>query len=161
MPAKLLAKQKGEWAEVCFAAEILRRGWRIARPYGDSAPYDCVVDAGAGFRRVQVKAAFCGIPKARCPYRIALVHGYWKQLRYSPREVDLLAVLIVPRKAWFIVPTSAIEGLTILTFGKTRRSGGRMERYCEAWELFKKQSALSSQPSGNVPQKPFAADQRR
>src|SRR4051812_25744099 len=45
MRAKLLAKQKGEWAEVCFAAEVLRRGWRISRPYGDSAPYDCIVDA--------------------------------------------------------------------------------------------------------------------
>ena len=56
MPTKLLAKQKGEWAEVCFAAEVLRRGWRIARPYGDSAPYDCVVDADGRLSRVQVKS---------------------------------------------------------------------------------------------------------
>ena len=85
-----------------------------------------------------MKAAFCGIPKARCPYRIALVHGYWKQLRYSSQDVDFLAILIVPRRAWFIVPTSVLNDVTLMTFGKTRSSGGRWEWYREAWGHFRR-----------------------
>jgi hypothetical protein len=95
-----------------------------------------VVDAGAGFQRVQVKAVFTAVANVPSPYRVALVHGYWKQLRYSPQEVDLLAVLIVPRKTWFIVPTSALEDRTLLTFGRTRRVGNWLEKYREAWEQF-------------------------
>ena len=79
MPAKLPAKQKGEWAEVCFAAEILRRGWRISRPYGDSAPYDCIVDVGA-----QVSCARCLLPPASRPllWRIQVKS-------VAKREIDL------------------------------------------------------------------------
>src|SRR4051812_45658971 len=57
MRTKLLAKEKGEWAEVCFAAEVLRRGWGISRPYGDSSPYDCIVDCAGRISRVQIKSS--------------------------------------------------------------------------------------------------------
>ena len=41
------AKLQGEWAEACFAAEALRRGFIVSKPLGDSAPYDFVLE----FRR--------------------------------------------------------------------------------------------------------------
>src|SRR5256886_17540003 len=77
MPTKLLAKQKGEWAEVCFAAEVLLRGWRIARPYGDSGPYDCVVDAHGKLSRVQVKSVEKRAGKNR--FKVTLAAGRNRQ----------------------------------------------------------------------------------
>ena len=110
MPLNLLAKQKGEWAEVCFAAEVLRRGWRISRPYGDSGPYDCIVDVRGRISRVQVKAVAQARKKTRFPYVVKLIRGRFNHLSYSGREIDVIAVLIVPKSVWYIVPISAVEG---------------------------------------------------
>jgi hypothetical protein len=133
MALKLLAKQKGEWAEVCFAAEVLRRGWRIARPYGDSCAYDCIVDVGGRLSRVQVKSVHWRDAGRQYPYRVKMWRGKRNQLGYSAREVDVLAVLVVPRRAWYIVPISAIEKRVALGFGADRRSCGALERYRQAW----------------------------
>jgi hypothetical protein len=44
MPRFPHAKLQGEWAEACFAAEALRRGFIVSKPLGDSAPYDFVLE---------------------------------------------------------------------------------------------------------------------
>lgn len=52
------SKLQGEWAESLFVAECLRRGLICAKPFGDSAPYDFIVESRpreivkAGPRRV-------------------------------------------------------------------------------------------------------------
>jgi PD-(D/E)XK endonuclease len=151
MHTKLLPKQKGEWAEVCFAAEVLRRGWRISRPYGDSCPYDCIVDCGATGRRgsarsarrtlsrVQVKSVNRkSRSRVRC-YPVNMVHGRRYHLRYSRREVDVIAVLIVPKHMWYIVPIGAVEGRGLLSFAGSERVSGGLEGYREAWEVLKPQ----------------------
>jgi hypothetical protein len=137
MRTKLLAKQKGEWAEVCFAAEVLRRGWRIARPYGDSSLYDCIVDCGGHISRVQVKSVNRkSRSRIRC-YPVNMVHGRRYHLRYSAREVDVIAALIVPKHMWYIVPISAVEGRGLLSFAGSESVSGGLERYREAWEVLK------------------------
>ena len=141
MPKILLAKQKGEWAEVCFAAEILRRGWRIARPYGESAPYDCIVDVRGRILRVQVKGVAHARKNTRFPYVVKLIRGRFNHLSYSGREIDVIAVLIVPKSVWYIVPISAIEGWKHMGFGgnkhvvplRRQRISGKLEKYREAW----------------------------
>jgi len=47
-----------------------------------------------------------------------------------------LAVFVVPRAAWYIVPMSAIEKRVQLGFGSSKRSNGALEEYREAWEIF-------------------------
>jgi len=137
MPKILLAKQKGEWAEVCFAAEILRRGWRIARPYGDSAPYDCIVDCGGHLSRVQVKAVDRkSRSRIRC-YPVNMVHGRRYHLRYSSREVEVIAVFIVPKSMWYIVPIRAVDGRGLLSFAADKKITGGLEQYREAWRVLK------------------------
>src|SRR5256885_5452296 len=59
-------KQQGEWAELLFMARAAEHGLAIARPWGDSAPYDvAIVATNAHSRRrpsllrVQVKSTQC------------------------------------------------------------------------------------------------------
>src|SRR5437762_3677477 len=104
MQTTLLAKQKGEWAEVCFAAEILRRGWRIARPYGDSCRYDCIVDCDGHLSRVQVKSVTRRSEGRLRSFRVRLIQGRYFHLRYTTSEVDVLAVFVIPECMWYIVP---------------------------------------------------------
>ena len=49
------AKQRGEWAELRFMTRATELGFRVSKPWGDSAPYDLAIDHRGRFRRVQVK----------------------------------------------------------------------------------------------------------
>jgi hypothetical protein len=128
MPTKLPAKQKGEWAEVCFAAEVLRRGWGFARPNGDSGSYDCIVDAGGRLWRVQVKSVEKRVGKNR--FHVTIAAGRNRKRRYSARQVDLLAILVIPLRSWYLIPLATVRGRVAITLSPR----GKWEKYCEGWE---------------------------
>jgi hypothetical protein len=48
-------KTKGDLAEVMVAADLMRRGHKIAFPYGEDWDYDLIVCRGENLERVQVK----------------------------------------------------------------------------------------------------------
>jgi hypothetical protein len=47
------AKARGEWAELRFMTSATELGFRVTKPWGDSAPYDLATDHLGRFRRVQ------------------------------------------------------------------------------------------------------------
>ena len=53
------AKQRGEWAELLFMARAAEHGLAIARPWGDSSPYDVAIERNGTFLRIQVKSTQC------------------------------------------------------------------------------------------------------
>ena len=139
MPTTLLPKQKGEWAEVCFAAEVLRRGWRISRPYGDSCRYDCIVDVAGHLSRVQVKAVARRNAARNCPYAVKLIHGRYNHLVYSASEVDVIAAFVIPKRMWYIVPLSSIVGRRHISFSGDGKTAGGLAKYREAWWVLNRQ----------------------
>src|SRR4051794_34777443 len=50
-------KQKADLAELMVAADLRRRGYRIAIPFGEDCDYDLVVERHSRLERVQVKYA--------------------------------------------------------------------------------------------------------
>lgn len=48
---------KGDVAELMAAAELVRRGYMVARPLTNGAAYDLLVDIGGTITRIQVKRA--------------------------------------------------------------------------------------------------------
>jgi hypothetical protein len=52
-------KERGEWVELVFMARAVRLGFRITKPWGDSAAYG--VEAGERTLRVQVKSTDCRV----------------------------------------------------------------------------------------------------
>jgi hypothetical protein len=126
MRTKLPAKQKGEWAEVCFAAEILRRGWRITRPYGDSGPYDCIVDAGGRLSRVQVKSVETRAGKRR--FKVTVAAGRNRKRGYSVRQVDFVVIFVIPLRCWYVIPLAAVHGRISISLP------GRFGEFREAWD---------------------------
>lgn len=128
MRTNLPAKQKGEWAEVCFAAEVLRRGWRIARLYGDSSPYDCIVEAGRRISRVQIKSVEKAAGRNR--FKVTVAAGRNRKRRYSARRVDFLAILVIPFSRWYVIPLAALRGRSSVSLSPS----GHFEKYRDAWE---------------------------
>ena len=48
-------KTKGDTAEMMVAADLVKRGYRIAFPYGEDSDYDLIVERGPKLERIQVK----------------------------------------------------------------------------------------------------------
>ena len=56
--ARNTTKHRGDFAEMQFMMEASKRGFAVAKPFGDKERYDVVLDAGQGrLWRVQVKSS--------------------------------------------------------------------------------------------------------
>ena len=135
-------KDRGDLTEIEFMVAGARRGFVVAKPYGDNEHYDLLLDAGQRVWRVQVK-----LSGAR-HHRGFTVRSSWrtsrKQMPYSPAEVDFLAVMIEKKRIWYMIPVRALGGrLTIhlYPFGSRRGSSNRFEKYREAWYLLEGKTA--------------------
>ena len=49
-------KQRGEWVELLFMTVAAGLGFTVAKPFGDSARYDVIVENLGRFLRMQVKS---------------------------------------------------------------------------------------------------------
>ena len=74
------------------AAELLHRGFALAKPIGDSLRYDLIVDLGPLFRRVQVKTARVrnGVVQFSTQ-TVNYVHGALKMRGYLGLADDFIA----------------------------------------------------------------------
>jgi len=115
-------KRRGEIVEIAFLHTVANMGFAVTKPYGDSEPYDFIVDSGNRLWRVQVKS---------CQYRNRLTYWlvtgrplYQAQGPYTAEQIDILAVDIVPADAWYVIPVNAFSPSTSFGLPSTP-SGGR------------------------------------
>jgi hypothetical protein len=101
-------KRRGKIVEIAFLHTVANMGFAVTKLYGDSEPYDFIVDSGNRLWRVQVKS---------CLYRNGLT--YWMGARhpsptvpaqgpYTAEQIDILAVDIVPADAWCVIPSERL-----------------------------------------------------
>jgi hypothetical protein len=139
-------KRTGELGEAAFLHKAAGLGFKILRPWGDSERYDFVIDAGAGFRRVQVK---CTESLNACGYQIQSIYcDRRRKGKLTLHDVDFLAAYIIPLDLWYLVPVTAFPKSASLRFypdpppvPRSRRSRpkthlrARLEYFREAWHL--------------------------
>jgi hypothetical protein len=110
-------KAKGDLAELMVAADILRRGHKVAIPYGEDWDYDLIVLRHGLLERVQVKHATSDgrVVPVRCR-SFSLTAGRVREVkRYSAESVDWLAVYDATTSRCFYVPAAALgEGRSLL-----------------------------------------------
>ena len=51
-------KERGETTEAIVLAELKKRGYNVAKPFGENTPYDLIVDDGKNLKKAQVKTAW-------------------------------------------------------------------------------------------------------
>ncbi|MGA9977376.1 MAG: group I intron-associated PD-(D/E)XK endonuclease [Candidatus Sulfotelmatobacter sp.] len=133
--AKLTPKQLGEIAEAEFIAKVVELGFVVAKPWGDSEPYDFIVNRGRNFWRVQVKSAHVVGEDGTCSFR---AHNR-EQKSYTGEEIDALVAYARPDGAWYVFPVRVIEGLRSLKlYPGSRKKRSKHEKWREAWEIFRR-----------------------
>jgi PD-(D/E)XK nuclease superfamily protein len=103
--SRLTTKRRGEIAEAAFLIKAAKMGFSVAKPWGDSDPYDFIVQSGRHCWRVQVKSAFSSY---RGGYQTSLIGGT-RRRAYTVADIDFLVAYAVPDDVWYIVPVDVFR----------------------------------------------------
>jgi hypothetical protein len=121
-------KKRGEWVELLFMTVASGLGFTVAKPWGDSARYDVIVENEGRFLRVQVKSTEMWIGSCY----LCQLHMCGRE--YTTEEIDYYAIYVLPEDVWYIFPAKTLAGLG--SVGLTpHRKGHKYERYMENWWL--------------------------
>ena len=124
-------KVKGDFAELMVAADLARRGYRVAIPFGENSDYDLVVEREDGLERVQVKHARSDghVIEVR-PMSLSLTNGKVRRIkRYTSATIDWLAVYDVTTDRCYYIHASELgSGRRHLTLRLTAPRNGQAAR---------------------------------
>ena len=100
-------KSKGDLAELMVAADLRRKGYKIAIPFGED---DLILERGDRLERVQVKYATSdgAVIEARCRSH-SLTNGKIKRTKYyTAATIDWLAIYDATTQRCFYVPVKEL-----------------------------------------------------
>jgi len=139
---RITSKHRGDVGEMQFMIEAAKRGFGVAKPFGDNERYDLILDAGQKrFWRVQVKSS------ASMYQNGFAVQACWKtsrkRLPYTAALIDFIAVVIQTSRVrsgqiWYVIPVRALCGrltIRLYPFGAQSGWGLLLEKYRDAWGL--------------------------
>ncbi len=128
----LTKKRRGEMAEAAFLHKAAMLGFGVSKPWGDSEPYDLILDSGSGLWRVQVKSAYrCN----KCGGYMICAHGSRRKKSYSHKEIDVLVAYIVPEDLWYVLPVTLFRKTKSLRLFPKPDSPSKYNLYRQAWRL--------------------------
>jgi hypothetical protein len=128
-------KKRGEWVELQFLSRATAQGMTVSRPWGESAPYDAVVENNSELYRVQVKSSTfrqCGAYK--CITVLREKGGVI--VPYRKDQIDFFAFYLIPEDLWYIIPVSELSGRRAVGLNPYDRKSPYF-RYLEAWNLLR------------------------
>lgn len=126
---RLSVKQRGELAEAAFLCKAKSLGFSVAKPWGDSDPFDFILQSGCRSWRVQVKSAYV---KNVGGYSTSLFGGT-RRRAYTCDDIDFLIAYVAPEDVRYVVPLEVFRRVKAIRFYPGGAS--RYEKYREAWCL--------------------------
>jgi hypothetical protein len=131
------AKRLGEIAEAKFLAAAAGLGFAVLKPWGDSEPYDFVLDARRngrlGLSRVQVKSAH---RKGKGDKGYSFSAHDVSLRAYTARDIDALIAFVVPENLFYVIPIAALKRARgIHLFPTSKRGRSKYEKFRNAWHL--------------------------
>lgn len=126
-------KKQGEWVELQFMARAAAHGLTVSKPWGESSPYDCVVESDRVFNRVQIKST----TKFRDNGYECVINDFVAKRhrrRYAPGDFDFYAIYLIRENLWYVIPASVVEGKRAICLNPHYRKS-RYISYLEAWHL--------------------------
>ena len=153
-------KLKGDRAEIEVARDLIRRGFRIAIPYGEDWDFDLIFQRPGpkALERVQVKYAESkGVVIIVKCFSHSLTNGKVRRTkRYTAQMIDWLAVFDASTERCFYIPASELGAGRVhlhLRVAETRNNQRRGIRRCEdyAEPAPAREGSLEVEPAGFEP----------
>jgi hypothetical protein len=103
-------KAKGDLAELMVAKDLLKRGYKVAFPYGEDWDFDLIVCREERLERIQVKYTRSdGVVVDVCCRSRSLTRGkITKTKRYTAATVDWIAVYDATTDECYYVPAAEL-----------------------------------------------------
>jgi len=134
----LYPKRRGELAELIFVLKAATMGLAVCKPFGDSFPYDVVVENGEHrMLRIQIKSTFTSGRTTFCINLGTRGEGTGHRV-YTPDEIDFLAAYVVAHDTWYIIPATELgtrRHVRVYPTGSHKKGPGPFEPFREAWHL--------------------------
>jgi len=130
-------KIRGEWAELRFMARAAEQGFAVNKPWGESCHYDFVVQFNKCLLRVQVKSTMYREGSNYCC--ILRRPG----ARYQKDDFDFLAIYVIPRDLWYIVPVAVALAKGQRIYLNPDSDGSIYASYREAWSQLKEKLCIN------------------
>lgn len=135
-------------------------GISVAKPYGDSHPYDFLVQHGRRLLRIQVTSTFKdpNVKRSRNGYQVIVARIACKAegtRYYSRDEIDFVVCFLAPLDLWYIIPVEKLgrrHAIRLFPNGKGQPFGGLYEDYREAWELLREEDSSTSKCTSPTPE---------
>ncbi len=148
-------KQKGDLAELRVAADLVRRGFQVAIPFGDASHVDLVVLHGRLCERVQVKYAESDGRRllVRCRTQSLTSGRVRSTTRYSEATIDWLAVFDAGTDRCYYIPANELgSGRSELTLRLAPARNGQRSNVRDANDYLAGPSRpLEVEPAGLEP----------
>jgi len=86
------SSERGEWSEIRFVGRAAEQRFRVSKPWGNTAPYDLMVEREGAIHRVQVKSTMSRVSKGA--YSCRMPSG--KRLKHILEEIEFVAAYVIP-----------------------------------------------------------------
>jgi hypothetical protein len=123
-------KQQGDAAELKFMLLNHELGHIVSKPFGDNAKYDLIVDTGEVLERVQIKSTKRRETAAGMDcYNCLVCSGADSKQQYSKKDIDYIAIYVIPENAWYKIPIKEIKGKTVKLYPHRESQRNTYEKY--------------------------------
>jgi len=134
-------KLRSDVAESAVTTELLKRGFRVLKPFGDRLPYDVALENNGALLRIQVKCAWYERSKGLYTVDARRTKTNRRQMvrdLYDKEDFDFAILYVADRHVFYVMPvdvfTSYRSGISLVEAAKRQRPP-RSEAYRERWDL--------------------------
>lgn len=123
-------KNQGDNAELRFMLLNHDLGYIISKPFGDNAKYDLILDTGNELQRVQVKSTSRRDTSSGMDcYNCLVCSGSGSKQKYLEKDIDYIAIYVIPENAWYKIPIKEIKGKTVKLYPHRDSQRNTYEKY--------------------------------
>ena len=123
-------KYQGDSAELRFMLLNHLLGYTVAKPFGDNAKYDLIVQINNKLERIQVKSTQSKDTSIGTDcYRCAVCSGASVKRMYSDKDIDYVAIYVIPVDAWYKIPVNEIKTKSIRLYPHRKSKRNFFEKY--------------------------------
>lgn len=124
-------KVKGDIAELEFAILCMELGYIVSKPLTQISKYDFVLDVNGRLFKIQVKSTSSKFPANGKSYAYNAVTCSGRSVKrfYSNKQVDYVAIHVVPLDTWYLIPIDEIKTKTIKLYPHRENCDMKYEKY--------------------------------